>query len=102
MGCPGLVVAVSIDGKEVWSEGLGYSDVENRVPCKANTIMRIASISKPITMMAAARLWEAGKLDIDKPVKEYIPTWPDQTYQGKKVRFFSRLLFCDVHGVDKA
>ena len=86
MGCPGLVVAVSVDGKEVWAEGLGYADVENRVRCHSGTIMRIASISKCITMAAVARLWEAGKLDIDKPVGDYIPSWPEQVFQGQKVR----------------
>ena len=36
-GSPGLVVAVSVDGNLVWSEGFGYADVENRVKCKPNT-----------------------------------------------------------------
>ncbi|KAL3234168.1 hypothetical protein MRX96_022687 [Rhipicephalus microplus] len=36
-GVPGIVVAVSVDGKTVWSEGLGYADIENRVPCGSQT-----------------------------------------------------------------
>ena len=40
--------------------------------------MRIASISKPLAMCAAARLYEQGKLDFDKPVREYVESWPDK------------------------
>ena len=52
-GSPGVCVAVSIDGKTVWSEGFGFADVENRVLCSSKTVMRIASISKPLTATAA-------------------------------------------------
>ncbi len=38
--------------------------------------MRIASISKAITMTAVGRLIEEGKLDLDKPVTEYVKSWP--------------------------
>ena len=47
--------------------------------------MRIASISKPITMTVVAKLWEQGQLDLDKPVKHYVPSWPEKIYKGKKV-----------------
>lgn len=52
-GSPGVCVAVSVDGKIVWSEGFGFADVENRVLCSSKTVMRIASISKPMTATAA-------------------------------------------------
>ena len=52
VGCPGVCIAVSLDGKTVWSEGFGFADVENRVLCTSKTVMRIASISKPITATA--------------------------------------------------
>ncbi|GBO02176.1 Serine beta-lactamase-like protein LACTB, mitochondrial, partial [Araneus ventricosus] len=82
-GIPGLVVGVSIDGRTVWKEGFGYADVENRVMCSSDTVMRIASISKSITMAAVAKLWEQGKLDVDKPVQEYVPSFPQKFYGGK-------------------
>ncbi|KAF4521214.1 hypothetical protein B566_EDAN010753 [Ephemera danica] len=71
IGAPGIVIGVSIDGKSVWKKGLGFADVENRSPCHENTVMRIASISKSMTMAIVARLWEEGKLDLDKPVQDY-------------------------------
>jgi serine beta-lactamase-like protein LACTB len=44
--------------------GFGFSDVENRVLANPATIMRIASISKSLTMTVVAKLWEEGKLDL--------------------------------------
>ena len=75
-GIPGLVIAVSVDGKTVWKHGFGYADQENRVLANAATVMRIASISKSITAAAVAKLWENGKIDLDKPVTEYVEAWP--------------------------
>lgn len=51
-GSPGLVCAVSIDGKLAWTLGLGFADVENGVKCHDGTVMRIASISKALTSIA--------------------------------------------------
>lgn len=53
--------------------------------CKPVSVMRIASISKPLTMVAIAQLWEQGKLDLDKPVQHYVPSWPDKVFKGQKV-----------------
>ncbi|XP_069315323.1 serine beta-lactamase-like protein LACTB, mitochondrial isoform X2 [Eulemur rufifrons] len=99
VGAPGIVVGVSVDGKEVWSEGLGYADVENRVPCTPETVMRIASISKSLTMVALAKLWEAGKLDLDIPVQHYVPEFPEKEYEGEKVSVTTRLLISHLSGI---
>lgn len=64
---------------------MGYADVENRVLCKPETVLRIASISKPLTMVAVAKLWEEGKLDLDAPVQKYVPEFPEKEYEGEKV-----------------
>uniref|UniRef100_A0A8B9S0W3 Lactamase beta n=1 Tax=Accipiter nisus TaxID=211598 RepID=A0A8B9S0W3_9AVES len=98
-GIPGILVGVSVDGEEVWSEGLGYADVENRVVCKPETIMRIASISKCLTMMAVAKLWEEGKLDLDAPVQKYVPEFPEKVYEGEKVAITTRLLVSHLSGI---
>lgn len=49
------------------------------------TVLRIASISKPITMAAVAKQWEMGKLDLDKPVQFYVPSFPEKEINGIKV-----------------
>ena len=64
-GCqwPSLIAAVSS-----FIQGYGLADVENSVPATADTVYRIASISKSITSTGAMKLVEAGKLDLDAPI----------------------------------
>ena len=78
-------MAVSVDGKIVHETGFGYADVENQILAVPETVMRIASISKPITMAATAKLWEQGKLDLDKPIQDYVPDWPSKVVDGEEV-----------------
>lgn len=98
-GIPGAVVSVSVDGCEVWSEGIGYADLENDVACTPHTVMRIASISKCLTAVAAMQLWEDGLLDLDASVQSYVPEFPSKTYDGKEVTITSRQLLCHMAGI---
>lgn len=75
---PGVQVAVSVDGSTAWSEGFGWADVEQRVPVWPYTKMRIGSVSKTITAAALGKLMEAGRLDLDLPVQEYVPYFPEK------------------------
>ena len=70
---PSIVVAVAEDGKIVWEEAFGWADVENRVRATPNTIYRLGSISKTITATGLMLLVEEGKVDLDKPVIDYLP-----------------------------
>ncbi len=98
-GIPGAVVAVSKDGETVWSEGLGYSDVENNVLCTPETVMRIASISKPLTTVALLQLCQKGLVDLDAPVQTYVPEFPRKEFQGKPVDVTTRQLLSHMAGV---
>lgn len=75
-GIPGISFAVAVDRQIVWSEGLGYADLEQRVPAWPTTKFRIGSISKPLTAAALLKLVEAGKLDVDQPIQKYVPSFP--------------------------
>ncbi|XP_060743151.1 serine beta-lactamase-like protein LACTB, mitochondrial isoform X1 [Tachysurus vachellii] len=99
VGAPGLVIGVSVDGTQVWSEGIGYADLENRVPCDGSTVMRIASISKSLTAAAVARVWENGKLDLDAPVQKYVPEFPEKQFEGKDITITPRLLLSHLSGI---
>ncbi|KAM6960610.1 serine beta-lactamase-like protein LACTB, mitochondrial [Aplochiton taeniatus] len=99
VGAPGVVIGVSVDGAQVWCEGLGYSDLENRVPCCPDTVLRIASISKPLTTAAAARLWEEGKLDLDAPVQKYVPEFPQKQFDGEDVTITPRMILSHLSGI---
>lgn len=73
---PGLSIAVIERGRVILAQGYGLTDVENNVPASADTIYRIASISKPITATAAMKLVETGKLNLDAPIQKYCPDFP--------------------------
>lgn len=75
-GIPGLSVALGHRGQLVWTRGFGKADLENDVPATKDTVYRLASISKPITAVAVMQLVEAGKIDLDKPVQDYVPSLP--------------------------
>ncbi|XP_036431983.1 serine beta-lactamase-like protein LACTB, mitochondrial [Colossoma macropomum] len=99
VGAPGVVIGVSVDGTQVWCEGLGYGDLENRVACGPDTVMRIASISKPLTAAAVARVWEEGKLDLDAPVQKYVPEFPEKQFEGEDVTITPRMLLSHLSGI---
>lgn len=73
---PGLSVAVGIGSEVIWSEGFGYSDLTHDVKVTPLTRFRIGSVSKPFTAAAVAHLVEDGALDLDAPVRTYVPSWP--------------------------
>lgn len=70
---PGFAVGIVIKDKLVFAKGYGYRDLENKLPMTANTLFQIASNSKLFTATAIGFLVEEGKLDWDKPIKNYIP-----------------------------
>jgi N-acyl-D-amino-acid deacylase len=65
---PGAALAVTKDGKLVYTRGFGYADPEAKSLVQPRSKFRIASISKPITAAAILRLIEMGKLKLDDPV----------------------------------
>ncbi|MFY2558188.1 serine hydrolase domain-containing protein [Corallococcus terminator] len=73
---PSLTVAVARDGALLWTESLGFADVEARTPANENTVYRLGSTSKAVTSLLAGRLFEQGKLEWDAPVSKYLPGYP--------------------------
>ena len=69
---PSITVSVAKDGVIVWEEGFGWADRENRVLANEHTMYSLASITKPITATGLMILKERGKLDLDKPINEYL------------------------------
>jgi len=69
----GLSIAVVDDQQIVWAEGFGYADREREIPATAETLYRVGSITKLFTATAAMQLAEQGRLDIDRPLKDYLP-----------------------------
>ncbi|MGH9318037.1 MAG: serine hydrolase domain-containing protein [Thermoanaerobaculia bacterium] len=77
-GTPAISAAVSSKGKIVFSEGVGYADLDNLVSATDSTVYNIGSVSKANTAVAVMQLFEQGKISLDDPIQKYVPTFPDK------------------------
>jgi CubicO group peptidase (beta-lactamase class C family) len=69
---PGVAIGVvDADGPRTWS--FGVTNVEHPLPIDADTVFEIASITKTMTATVAARLAAEGGLELDAPVRRYLP-----------------------------
>jgi len=73
----GVVTLTSVGGEIVQAEAVGMSDLESAKPMRADTLFRIASMSKPITSAAALMLVEEGRIALDDPITRWIPELAD-------------------------
>lgn len=71
---PGLALGIVFKDQLIYARGYGYRDLEKKLPIDANTIFPIASNTKLFTATAAMILQGEGKLDLDRPVRNYLPT----------------------------
>jgi CubicO group peptidase (beta-lactamase class C family) len=71
-GVPGVAVGIIADGHAT-TRGLGVTSVDDPLPITAHTVFPIASISKTFAATAVLRLVEQGKLDLQAPVRRYLP-----------------------------
>ena len=69
---PSIAVAVARDGKIIWEQGFGWADREKRIAADEHTMYSLASISKPITATGLMTLVAAGKVNLDRPVNDYL------------------------------
>jgi CubicO group peptidase (beta-lactamase class C family) len=76
-GVPGIVTLVSRRG-EVHVDAIGALAVDGGAPMRRDTIVRIASVSKPIVAAAAMILVEECRLRLDDPVDDWLPELKDR------------------------
>jgi CubicO group peptidase (beta-lactamase class C family) len=74
---PGLVTLISRDG-EIHADAIGTMALDGDDPMRRDTIFRIASVTKPITAVAAMILVEEGVLSLDAPVDAFLPELADR------------------------
>ena len=72
---PGAVLVIVRHGKIAYEQAVGSRDPQANAPMTADDIFRIYSMSKPISVVAALTLLEAGKLQLDDPVSKYLPAF---------------------------
>lgn len=71
----GMAVVIIYDCKTVWEGYFGLADSVRQMPVTDRTMYRVASISKMFAAAAILQLWEAGKVDLDTDVSDYLG-WP--------------------------
>jgi CubicO group peptidase (beta-lactamase class C family) len=74
---PGAVLLIARNGRIAFYDVEGYQDRAVQTPMKKDSIFRVASMSKPITTVAAMILAEENKLDVGAPVAQYLPEFKD-------------------------
>ena len=70
---PGIGVGIVVKDKLVFAKGYGYRDYGKKIPFTPATTQPIASNTKLFTAVAAGLLVDEGKLDWDKPIRQYVP-----------------------------
>ena len=69
---PGVAIGI-INGDQQCSAGFGVTNLENPLPVNAETLFQVGSISKTVTATAMMRLMERGLVDLDAPIRTYLP-----------------------------
>ena len=93
-GVPGVSIAVISDGKLAWAKGYGVLEAGVTRPVTPETRFQAASISKPVTAMAALALVQRGTLDLDDDVNLTLTSWrvPDNDFTKSEKVTLRRLL----------
>ena len=72
---PAVSIAVFGSGKILWAKAYGSADADALTPATDATLFQAASVSKPVSAMAALKKVEQGKLALDRNINEYLKSW---------------------------
>ena len=78
---PGVSIALLDNRTLVWSRCYGVADAARRTPVNDGTLFEACSMTKPVFAYTVLKLVEDGKLDLDRPLVEYLDEGPDQAYR---------------------
>lgn len=90
----GLAVGIIENGQVAYLKGYGLADRDSNVPVDTKTMFRWASVSKPVTAVAAMQLVEKGQLDLEADVCTLVPEFPK-----KDSTITTRQLLCHQAGI---
>jgi len=77
---PALTAAVIWQGELVWAGAAGFADVAKQQAATIHSQFRIGSSSKPVTATAIARAVQAGRLELDQPIRHYLAQLPNSAW----------------------
>ena len=73
----GLSALIWQGGDVVYFGAHGFANLETQLPMNRDTVLRIYSMTKPVTSVAAMMLWEEGRFDLDDPIEKFLPEFSD-------------------------
>jgi CubicO group peptidase (beta-lactamase class C family) len=95
----GAVVLVSRDGELAYGRAAGLADREAGAPMATDSIMRFASLTKPIVSVAALALVEEGVLGLDDPITRFLPDFTPRMADGSTPVITIRRLMTHTSGL---
>ncbi len=98
-GIPGLSIALVADQDVIWTEGFGYADRERRIAAAPETVYQIGSITKVLNALAVMQLVEQGRMDLDRPITDYLPDFSMHTRWPQAAPITPRALLCHHAGL---
>lgn len=77
---PGVAIALLKDNQLIHCQGYGLANLEWEQPVTPHTVFGLGSLTKPFTATAIMLLEKQGKLQLDKPIQQYLPDYPTSQY----------------------
>ncbi|MBX3001627.1 MAG: beta-lactamase family protein [Caldilineaceae bacterium] len=77
---PGVAYGILVDGELIFDHAFGVANVETGAPVSAETVFRIASMTKSFTALAILQLRDRGQLRLDDPIAAYVPEFANLHY----------------------
>lgn len=95
---PGVSIALVKDRKIAWTKSWGVADARSGAPVTGETLFEAASMTKPVFAVSVLKLVEQGKLDLDRPLAEYV-TPPPVPVQEERLRITPRMVLSHTSGL---
>lgn len=97
---PGASIAVIKNYKIEWAKGFGTRDKKNNLPVTTDTLFQAASISKPVTAVAALKTFSNKHISIDENINNILTSWKIPASPYTKKQFVTlRLLLSHTAGI---
>jgi CubicO group peptidase (beta-lactamase class C family) len=98
---PGVSIAVIKDFKVQWAKGYGVADLRTGRLVEVDTLFQAASISKPVTAMAAMKFVQDGRFSLDDDVNKFLKSWHvPESELTREQPVTPRSLFSHTSGAD--
>ncbi|SKA35764.1 CubicO group peptidase, beta-lactamase class C family [Chitinophaga eiseniae] len=99
MGVNGVSLAVISDGRLVYDHAYGYKASDRKERVNRETVFEACSVSKTFLSYAVYKVVDEGKLDLDKPMYQYLPN-PSLEHDSRYKLITPRMILCHASGIE--